>query len=180
MLLLPPLRLALAAATTGALALASAAAPAHDSTSCVDVVGVQLQVDDSQAIAQTHDAYIGLNIETFPESYRMLREPKVRFLISQLAPSVLRVGGNSADDTAWNVTNTSSTAAAACGLAPICVQTEDVRDIFGFANTVGWRVMLNLNEWFPYAPGPVVDPDAGKRPHRPGPFVNSNNLALLR
>lgn len=47
-----------------------------------------------------------------------------------------------------------------------------------FSHAVGWKVLFNLNEYWTYK-DPVVDPDTAPRTHRPGPFKNENNRAML-
>lgn len=63
-------------------------------------------IDGSRAIAQTRPNYINLNVEYFAATYPPLSHPKVRFLISQLAPATLRIGGNSADTVTYAVNST--------------------------------------------------------------------------
>jgi len=132
-------------------------------------------IDGSKIIAKTRPGYINLNIEFFTETFPVLARPKVRFLISQLAPATIRVGGNSADTTTYAI---NSTWAESCVSWGSCFTTDQLHDLMTFAHAVNWGVQFNLNEYYTY-PDPVIDPDTGPRVPRSGPFKNSNNRALL-
>lgn len=49
-----------------------------------------------------------MNLEFFADTFPALSSAKIRFLMSQLHPSYLRIGGNSADSTAYNFTGKTS------------------------------------------------------------------------
>lgn len=83
---------------------------------------------------------------------------------------------NSADFTTYAV---NSTWEGLCSEYPGCCFTPDqYQDLMSFCQAVGWRVNLNMNEYWTY-PDPVIDPDTAPRTHRPGPFKNENNVAML-
>ena len=141
-----------------------------------DISNATVYIDGSKAIAKTHSGYINLNIEFFPETFPVLSNPKVRFLISQLAPATLRIGGNSADSTTYAL---NSTWEQLCEPWGSCFTPDQLHKLMTFANAVNWDVMFNLNEYWTY-PDPVIDPDTGPRTARPGPFKNENNKALMQ
>lgn len=112
----------------------------------VTVKQVTVQYDGRQAIAKTKDEYISLNIEFFKQTFPVLNEPKVRFLMSQLQPAYLRIGGNSADSTVYNV---SEEWGKEC-VQQDCFSIEELQTLQDFAASINWKLIFNLNQYFPY------------------------------
>lgn len=124
---------------------------------------VTVQYDGTQAIAKTKDEYISLNIEFFKQTFPILNEPKVQFLMSQLQPAYLRIGGNSADSTVYNV---SEEWGKAC-VQQDCFSIAELQTLQDFASSINWKLIFNLNQYFPY-------PDPGQY----STYLNSIRLVI--
>jgi len=85
--------------------------------------------------------FVGLSLETvlLTGGNIPFANPAYQQMVSQIAPGLLRIGGDSGDQTIWSGgTRTSNT--------PTNVLTRtDVDAVMSFARTAGWKVLLQLN-----------------------------------
>lgn len=157
---------------------ASSDAQAHNVAPPRDPVPATISVSGLSPAGETRDGYISFNLEFVPPSFAAMQAPKVRFLASQLAPSHLRMGGNSADLTVYQIPGGSQAACNESVKAPQgCLTTGELRDIVDFGRATGIDVIFDVNEYYSY-PNPVANPTSARKP-RPGPLNFTNAAELL-
>ena len=83
--------------------------------------------------------FVGLSYEKFKLSQPLFSAGNVNLLglFKQLGPSLLRIGGNSVDQTSWNATGTGQTSGET---AP-----SDINAFAAFISAAGWSVLYGVN-----------------------------------
>jgi hypothetical protein len=128
---------------------ATAPAGGHDlSASVMDLgttvdalppVPVTIGVDHGTTVATLAPGFIGLSYEkgTLPTQLFSAGNAPLIALLQRLGPSLLRIGGNSVDETSWN--------GAGAGGVTGQIAPADVDRLAGFAKAAGWHVLYGVN-----------------------------------
>ena len=83
--------------------------------------------------------FVGLSYEKFKLSQPLFSAGNVNLLglFKRLGPGLLRIGGNSVDQTSWKATGAGQTS---CETAP-----SDINALAGFLTAAGWSVLYGVN-----------------------------------
>ncbi len=109
------------------------------------VVAVPVTVDPTQPVGAVGPAFVGLSYEKSHLEdgfFRGDNAPLVA-IFQLLGPSILRVGGNSVDESVWQTFDAGTPAPDAA--APTVITTADVDGLAAFVKAAGWKVIYGVN-----------------------------------
>eukprot|EP00040_Diaphanoeca_grandis_P019929 m.105585 g.105585 ORF g.105585 m.105585 type:complete len:551 (-) comp27661_c0_seq1:98-1750(-) len=149
---------------------------------------VDVMIDTQVLQGKTYPEYISFNLEfpgvTFNDDKN---GDKVTFLAKQLAPSYLRLGGNSASVAVYKIgreleckphNNSGPRTSPGVGMAETCFTLDQLNTTTRFVRDIGGKLIFDLNEYYSYG-SPGEDLGGGPRPQRAGPLNLSNAADLL-
>ena len=119
-------------------------------------LAVAIVVDPTTTVGAIGPAFVGLSYEKSHLRQGLFRGDNAALvaLFELLGPSILRVGGNSVDETVWQSYDGGAPAPDAS--APQTSTTSDVDGLAAFAVAAGWKVLYGVNMKLA---SPLVDAD---------------------
>jgi hypothetical protein len=136
------------AATDASPGDASGDAVASDGAAGVDagpVVGASITVDPTAKLGTIGPGFVGLSYEKSKLQDGFFRGDNTALvaMVDLLGPSVLRIGGNSVDETVWQTFDAGAPGPDAA--APTVITAADVDGLAAFAKAASWKVLYGVN-----------------------------------
>jgi hypothetical protein len=147
-------------ADTGGDTAKGSDAGSADSASASDagpVVGTTITVDPKTTLGAIGPGFVGLSYEKahLEDGYFRGDNAALVAMVDLLGPSVLRVGGNSVDETVWQTYDAGAPGDAA---APAVITHAEVDGLAAFAKAANWKVIYGVN--LKLSSAPVAEDEA--------------------
>jgi hypothetical protein len=109
------------------------------------IAAATITVDPATKLGTIGPGYVGLSYEKSKLQQGFFRGDNAALvaMLQLLGPSLLRIGGNSVDETVWQTFDAGAPAPDAA--APTTITTSDVDGLAALAKAAGWKVLYGVN-----------------------------------